>query len=72
MSGIDFQSRKADHLSVSEVPMLRPAELVRLPKCQAFALLEGGRLWKLRLPLPATLVGITNEMERTYITNDHW
>ncbi len=61
--------------------MLTPAELVRLPKGQAFALLEGGRLWKLRMPLPddrndpsmpASLAAITQSMERTYITNDHW
>ncbi len=41
--------------------------------------LEGGQLWKIRMPLPATdsdmpetLTEIANEMERTYITNDHW
>ena len=80
-SGIDFKSRNEDRISVSEVPMLTPAELVRLPKGQAFALLEGGRLWKIRMPLPddrgdpampASLAAIANEMERTYITNEHW
>jgi len=81
LSGVDFQSRNEDRISVSEVPMLTPAELVRLPKGQAFALLEGGRLWKLRMPLPddrndpampESLSAITQSMERTYITNDHW
>jgi conjugative coupling factor TraD (SXT/TOL subfamily) len=78
-SGVDFKSRNEDRISVSEVPMLTPAELIALPKGQAFALLEGGQLWKLRMPLPATdadmpdtLSEIANEMERTYITNDHW
>ena len=80
-SGIDFKSRNEDRISVSEVPMLTPAELVRLPKGQAFALLEGGRLWKIRMPLPddrgdtalpAGLAAIADEMARTYITNDHW
>jgi hypothetical protein len=61
--------------------MLTPAELVALPKGQAFALLEGGQLWKLRMPLPdsakdpvmpESLRAIANEMARTYITNDHW
>ena len=61
--------------------MLTPAELVALPKGQAFALLEGGHLWKLRMPLPDNhgdqampedLTEIANEMERTYITNDQW
>ena len=78
-SGVDFKSRNEDRISVSEVPLLTPAELITLPKGQAFALLEGGQLWKIRMPLPAadsdmpeTLTEIANEMERTYITNDHW
>ncbi len=78
-SGVDFKSRNEDRISVSEVPMLTPAELITLPKGQAFALLEGGQLWKIRMPLPATdldmpesLTEIASEMERTYITNDHW
>ncbi|MEW5756471.1 MAG: type IV conjugative transfer system coupling protein TraD [Pseudomonadota bacterium] len=80
-TGIDFKSRNEDRISVSEVPMLTPAELVALPKGQAFALLEGGQLWKLRMPLPdargdhampAGLADIADEMERTYITNDQW
>ncbi len=78
-SGVDFKSRNEDRISVSEVPMLTPAELITLPKGQAFALLEGGQLWKIRIPLPAadpnmpdTLSEIANEMERTYVTNDHW
>lgn len=78
-SGVDFKSRNEDRISVSEVPMLTPAELITLPKGQAFALLEGGQLWKIRMPLPSadpdmpeSLAVIANEMERTYITNDHW
>ncbi|MCP4993748.1 MAG: conjugative coupling factor TraD, PFGI-1 class, partial [Gammaproteobacteria bacterium] len=75
----DFKSRNEDRISVSEVPLLTPAELVTLPKGQAFALLEGGQLWKLRMPLPIedeampeNLAEIASDMERTYITNDHW
>ncbi|MCP5314528.1 MAG: type IV conjugative transfer system coupling protein TraD [Chromatiaceae bacterium] len=80
-SGVDFKSRNEDRISVSEVPMLTPAELVALPKGQAFALLDGGQLWKLRMPLPdaskdpvmpESLAVVANEMERTYITNDQW
>ena len=78
-SGVDFKSRNEDRISVSEVPMLTPADLITLPKGQAFALLEGGQLWKIRMPLPSadpdmpeSLAAIANEMERTYITNDNW
>ena len=74
-SGIDFHSRNEDRISVSEVPMLSPAELIALPKGQAFALLEGGQLWKLRMPLtetqperllPQDLADMAREMERAY------
>ncbi len=80
-SGVDFKSRNEDRISVSEVPMLTAADMVSLPKGQAFALLEGGHLWKIRMPLPdsrgddampAAFAEITEAMQRTYITNDHW
>lgn len=53
-SGVDFRSKNEDRLSTTEVPLLTAADLVSLPKGQAFALLEGGHLWKLRMPLPVT------------------
>lgn len=80
-SGVDFKSRNEDRISVSEVPMLTAADMVTLPKGQAFALLEGGQLWKLRIPLPdnrddATLPTdfeeMADTMRRSYITNNHW
>ena len=47
-----------------------------LPKGQAFALLEGGQLWKIRMPLPAgdaddvlmpeSIEKIAEEMRRSY------
>lgn len=42
-----FTSSSMDRITTS-VPLLEPAH----PKGQAFALLEGGTLWKLRMPLP--------------------
>jgi conjugal transfer pilus assembly protein TraD len=48
----DFTSRNEDRLSARLGPMIGPADLVRLPKGQAFALIEGGKLYKLRMPLP--------------------
>ena len=32
--------------------MLTPADLIQLPKGQAFCLIGGGQLWKIRIPLP--------------------
>lgn len=48
----DFASRAEDRLAHERVPLVDPAWLTKLPKGQAFALLEGGRLVKLRIPLP--------------------
>ncbi|MBT3093526.1 MAG: type IV conjugative transfer system coupling protein TraD [Candidatus Thiodiazotropha sp. (ex Lucina pensylvanica)] len=50
----DFTTRNEDRLTETEMDMLTPADLVQLPKGQAFALLEGGQLYKLRLPLPGS------------------
>ena len=49
---VDFIVQNADRLTETEAEMLLPADLVQLPKGQAFVLLEGERLYKLRLPLP--------------------
>ncbi len=80
-SGVDFKSRNEDRISVSEVPMLTASDMVTLPKGQAFALLEGGQLWKIRIPLsddrsdtvmPGDFEEMAKAMRRSYITNDHW
>ena len=80
-SSVDFTSRNEDRISVAEVPLLTPSEVIALPKGQAFALIEGGHLWKIRMPLPESgrdagmpsdLAGIATEMARKYTTNDHW
>ncbi len=80
-SSTHFVSRNEDRLTKQEVPMVTPSELMQLPKGQAFALLEGGNLWKLRLPLPEGsrnanmpqgLEAIAAEMQETYTTNENW
>lgn len=71
----DFASRNQDILNTETRPMLSPADLVQLPKGQAFALIEGGQLYKIRMPLPDNshdsampedLEAIAREMERQY------
>ncbi len=49
----DFTSNTQDRITTTTVPLIEPAHVVSLPKGQAFALLEGGNLWKVRMPLPA-------------------
>jgi len=48
-----FTSNTQDQIQSVSVPMLEPAHVVGLPKGQCFALIEGGNLWKIRMPLPA-------------------
>jgi hypothetical protein len=49
--GVFFNSHNEDRVSIKEVPMLNPNDLLALPPGQAFALLKGGKLFKLRLPV---------------------
>ncbi len=47
-----FTSRQEDRVSTSRVPMLDAHALTKLPKGECFAMLRGGKFYKLRLPLP--------------------
>ncbi|MDO3870727.1 TIGR03759 family integrating conjugative element protein [Salmonella enterica] len=47
-----FTSNTREQVITSNVPLIDTAALIQLPKGQTFALLEGGQLWKIRLPLP--------------------
>lgn len=49
-----FTSNTHDQIQSVSVPMIEPAHVVALPKGQCFALMEGGNLWKIRMPLPAS------------------
>ena len=79
-SEVDFSSRHEDRITTSAATMLEPHDVTRLPKGEAFALLEGGVLWKVRLPLPgggrrdpsAAFAELTADMARRYRTGGAW
>ncbi len=80
-TGVDFVSRNEDRIATQSVPLISPSDVMALPKGQAFALLEGGQLWKVRMPLldpigdthlPASLVDLAERMERSYRTSELW
>lgn len=48
----DFNAHHEDRLQTQTMPLLAPSDLMQLPKGQAFCLLNGGALWKIRIPLP--------------------
>ena len=60
---LDFASRNEDRIATETVPMLAPTDLVQLPKGQTFALLHGGQLHKIRIPLPAALSPYPTRMD---------
>lgn len=63
------------------MPLISTAELISLPKGQAFALLEGGKLWKIRMPLPSDaddvvmppgMEAMVTAMRQGYRTGESW
>lgn len=77
----DFTSNTQDRISMTSVPMVEPAHIVQLPKGQCFALMQGGQLWKIRMPLPAPdpdeamprdLQQLAQYMRQSYTEASHW
>lgn len=52
--GVYFHSNNEDRLSYQDMPLIGQNDVINLPKGHAFALLQGGRLYKLRMPLLGT------------------
>lgn len=77
----DFTSSTQDRISSESMPLLEPSELIQLPRGQAFVLMEGGVLYKIRIPLPSaekdimmpeSIKTITEEMAKRYTTSENW
>ncbi|WP_417329730.1 type IV conjugative transfer system coupling protein TraD [Halomonas cupida] len=77
----DFSSSAGDRIGTESVDMLVPNDIIGLPKGQAFALLEGGQPWKIRMPLPMPdktedvprdVADIAERMRAKYSTGDQW
>ena len=50
-SSVSFTSSLSARVAVRSVHGIEASDLMRLPKGEAFALLDGGSIWKLRFPL---------------------
>jgi hypothetical protein len=77
----DFTSNTQDRVTATSVPMIEPAHIVALPKGQAFGLIEGGMLFKIRMPLPEAdpdemmppdLQSVAREMRSRYAPAEDW
>ncbi|WP_434339393.1 type IV conjugative transfer system coupling protein TraD [Motilimonas cestriensis] len=77
---VHFTSKNEDRISTVNVPMIEPSSIINLPKGQAFALVEGAKLLKLRFPLleesdttlPPNLKTMADRMKSDYRTADAW
>ncbi len=79
--GIHFVSNNQDRVATKDVPMIDVADIMQLGKGHAFALIEGNRLQKIRIPLPETrgdvfipesLRVVCEDMKAKYRTGEHW
>ena len=80
-TGVDFTSRNDDIVTKTKVPMIEAADVLELPQGQAFALLEGNRRYKIRIPLadsrndpfvPESLKKVAADMKQRYRTSEQW
>jgi len=80
-TGVDFTSRNDDIVTKTKVPMIEAADILELPQGQAFALLEGNRRYKIRIPLadargdpfvPESLKKVAADMKSRYRTSEQW
>lgn len=76
-----FTSNTGERISEKRVPMLSEADITNLPKGQAFALLNGSTLYKLRVPLPAidkadempqSIQELIGYMRKNYHVSPNW
>lgn len=76
-----FGSNTGDRVTQKQKPMLSAADITNLPKGQAFALIEGSQLWKIRMPLPVEdkddlmpkdLQQLAKYMQDNYQTTETW
>ena len=83
-SSVRFHASTQSREVSQSVALLRTSDLAKLPKGQAFALLDGNNLYKLRIPLlryntreavPDDIDAVAREMEKNYgnsPTNTDW
>ena len=50
--GVYFNTTNEDRVQTTAVPMIEINDIISLPKGQAFVLVNGGELYKIRIPLP--------------------
>jgi conjugative coupling factor TraD (TOL family) len=77
----DFVSRSEHRIMTQQLDLIQINNLTSLPKGQCFALLDGGKPFKIRLPmadttdlaeLPSSLRAVAEDMQSQYATSEDW
>lgn len=61
---IYFNTTNEDRVQTTSVPMIGVDDVISLPKGQAFVLVNGGEVWKVRIPLPLNDKSVFNCTQR--------
>lgn len=78
---LHFISKTEQRITTQQSLLIHPNDFVSLPKGQAFALLDGGKPYKIRLPLadpadledlPSNLSAMSSEMRERYNSSEDW
>jgi conjugative coupling factor TraD (SXT/TOL subfamily) len=77
-SGVEFSTRHEDRVTTTTSTMLEPHDVMKLPRGHAFVLIEGGILYKTRIPRvlgmadTSDYAAIIDDMRSSYRTSDSW
>ncbi|WP_298771690.1 type IV conjugative transfer system coupling protein TraD [uncultured Shewanella sp.] len=79
----DFRTSGGDQSKLIDTPPITPQMIMNLPKGHAFALVDGGKLFKIRVPyiietdtdidaVPHALKDLAEQMRQQYKTSESW
>ncbi|GIU31254.1 type IV conjugative transfer system coupling protein TraD [Shewanella sp. MBTL60-007] len=77
----EFRAMASDQVESITTPMITPDMVINLPKGHAFALVDGGKLKKIRIPyihdpeevsLSSSLLSMAEDMRKKYKTSESW
>lgn len=78
---VHFTSNTQQRITTQQVELIHPNHVMSLPKGQCFALLDGTKPYKIRLPLsntadfvgvPESLAAVAEDMRKNYSTSEDW
>lgn len=77
-SGVEFSTRQEDRVTTTNSTMLEPHDVMKLPRGHAFVLIEGGMLYKVRIPRVMGMTdtsdyeAIIDSMRNHYRSSESW